>query len=347
MRILRLICWFSASLGLLACSGQSPNYSPSDAPNQQAQPSEPLNNNPSPTEPMVAVCAANDCGTLTRLLTIPDIENLYFTPDGRLFVSADRFYEVDKNLAGELALQIVDDGSCVADNTEFLGITQRGDVLYSHCNDNPPKMYATLLDDTPEMVAIHTLDGMGLPNGAATDHQDRIYIVDGPFTATPQIVRITMDPNDPFSVINQEVWLTDTLQFPNGLAFDGSDFYLTDSDATAGQQGLVKRVPLNPDGSPGTPEIIYVHDAVLDDLSVVDDDRLLVSDFTQGRILLLSKTGDVLASTDIQTFVAAADVQIVQPPLFETNEVLIADKGVLGERMSDNGNALLLLTPDP
>lgn len=325
---------------LIGCDISSPQGLVSVAPS--STPGTPSNPPPATSQ----ACITSDCATLTRALDLPDAENIIFSDDGRLFVTGDRVYEVIRDGSGVLQKTVIDSGGCTGPGAEFLGLTIRENVLYTHCNGNS-MIYAGYLNNTPMMVSpIYTLTGMFLPNGSATDNQGRIYIVDGPFYAglpSPQIVRVTLDPSDPLVVLQQEQWTTTDLEVPNGLAFDGTHFYVTDSSPGSGQQGNVKRIPLNSDGSAGAVETIYVHDAVLDDLSILDDNRLLVSDFTQGRVFILNKDGTRESITDPFTVVAAAAVQVGRPPLFSHEAVLVLDKGVLGERASNNGNAMFVL----
>ena len=99
---------------------------------------------------------------------------------------------------------------------------------------------------------------------------------------------------------------------------------------------------MNADGSAGTPEVIYEHASVLDDLDVFDDNTLIVSDFTNGRIFLLGKDGSLLSSSPVASFVAASAVMRGTTPLFGPDDILVTDKGLLGERLTSNGNALFV-----
>ena len=203
------------------------------------------------------------------------------------------------------------------------------------------QLWAGALDDTVLLQAIYTLPPMGLPNGMASDNQGRLYITDGPTSQTPQIVRVTLGAGNPMTVVGDEVWTTEGLEFPNGITWDGSAMFIADA-SQSGSPGLVKRIALNPDGSAGMPTVIYEHASVLDDLDVFDDDTLIVSDFTNGRVFLIGKDGAVLSSSPIASFVAASAVMRGTPPLFDPDDILVTDKGLLGERLTTNGNALFV-----
>lgn len=283
-------------------------------------------------------CLEAECRTAERLTTIPDAENLIFDQQGRLFVTGDAAYEIvidpEADTTSYLA-QRIDDMTCT-DNVGFLGLAIVANTLYTLCGG---QLWAGSIDGDIVLQAIYNLPPMGLANGMASDGQGRLYITDGPTTQTPQIVRVTLNPNDPLAVLGDEVWTTEGLEFPNGITWDGSAMFIADA-SLSGSPGLVKRIALNPDGSAGTPTVIYEHASVLDDLDVFDDDSLIVSDFTNGRVFLIGKDGTLLSSSPIGTFVSASAVMRGTTPLFGPDDILVTDKGVIGERLTPNGNAL-------
>src|SRR3546814_19557948 len=77
-----------------------------------------------------------------------------------------------------------------------------------------------LLDAHPALQPIHDL-GLGAPNGLAAGPDGTLFISNGPLATTalpnPKIVRLTLDPNDPFSVTEQSDWTRAGLLAPNGL----------------------------------------------------------------------------------------------------------------------------------
>lgn len=287
-----------------------------------------------------SACLEAACRSAERLVTIPDAENLIFGPQGRLFVTGDAAYEIiidpDTTTTSYLA-QRIDDMSC-ADNTGFLGLAIVGNTLYTLCGG---QLWAGRLNDTVLLQPIYMLPPMGLANGMASDDQGRLYITDGPTTLTPQIVRVTLDPNNALAVLGDEQWTNEGLEFPNGITWDGSAMFIADGSLN-GSPGLVKRIALNADGSAGTPEVIYEHASVLDDLDVFDDASLIVSDFTNGRVFLIGKDGVLGSSSPIASFVAASAVMRGRTPLFGPDDILVTDKGVIGERFTTNGNALFV-----
>src|SRR3546814_2683894 len=77
-------------------------------------------------------------------------------------------------------------------------------ALYAACFDG--QLYAAQLDAHPALQPIHDL-GLGAPNGLAAGPDGTLFISNGPLATTalpnPKIVRLTLDPNDPFSVTEQ------------------------------------------------------------------------------------------------------------------------------------------------
>lgn len=128
------------------------------------------------------------------------------------------------------------------------------------------------------------------------------------------------------------------MQFPNGLAYNGSAFFITDSNA-AGEPGSVRRITIESDGSAGTVTTLYTGTGLLDDLSVVDD-KLLVSGFQNGDILLIDQNGNLEQQTTLGTFSSASSVLIAKPPMFGRNDILVTEKGTLNEHDSNVGNVL-------
>lgn len=311
-------------LAMAACSGGSGSFVATDGEGDQ-----------------LALCVASDCGSKQELLHIPNAENLFFSDDSRLFVSgAGAVWEITRS--GDAYSETpLPGGVCSQD---FGGFAQRGDVLYVTCLGNN-SLWATTLSGPLNLQQIFVMSGMSLANGMASDNQGRLYITDGPTASQPKIVRIVIDPADPFMVLTQETWLASGVQFPNGIVFDGSDFYITDSRLAPPEQGAVRRIPLNPDGSPGLVTTIHVDPAIPDDLSLLGDSELLVTSFGDGRVYRLGKDGTLISQTDNGTWVAASAVLRGQPPLFATHQLVVTDKGVLNEGSSDVGNKLTVFSP--
>jgi hypothetical protein len=280
------------------------------------------------------LCVNNDCGEAIPLLDIVDAENLVFSPGGRLFVSGGRnVYEVTRDAAGAFAATPIADAEC-----NFTGLTVHRNVLYASCADS--RFFAGRLERNVTLTEIYRFTGMCIPNGTATGPDGRIYVVDEPlncFPGDPKIVALTLDPTDPLKVTRQVTWVQgapdgllwvggdNVLKFPNGLVRDGDTFYATDG-------GSVFSVALQADGSAGPVTPLFFEPTAHDDLGLAFDDGLLVTDFFGGRILLLSRDGELLQETLPGTFIEPSSVRLGQPPLFKPTDILVTDKGIITER---------------
>jgi hypothetical protein len=285
------------------------------------------------------LCVNNGCGEAIQLIAIPDAENILFAPDGRLFVSGGQnVYEITKDGDGSYAATPLSAQQC-----SFTGMAIRDGVLYAIGCGN--QLLAGLLTAQPVLEPVYQFQGMCIANGMALGPDGRLYVVDEPLNVNPpaecvppdpKIVRLAIDPADPMHITQQEVWvqgsplgllflgLDNVLRFPNGIVRDGNTFYATDG-------GSVFSVELLPDGSAGPVTPLFFEPTAHDDLGLGGVDGLLVSDFFKGRILLLSRSGELLQETDPFTFTAVSSVRLGQPPMFQPTDILVTDKGVIGD----------------
>ncbi len=227
----------------------------------------------------------------------------------------------------------------VAGTGNFTGLGLLGDTLYA--NTLSGELYAGTVDADPALVKIYDYVGAAMPNGMAIDNNGNLYTVDGPITGlppAPQVLKLQFNPSDPFEVVEQTVWLNSSLQFSNGLTYNGEAFFITDSNGT-GEAGSVRRIDINSDGSAGAVTTLYTGAGILDDLSVVGD-KLLVSGFQNGDIILLDQNGNVEQQTTPATFSSASSVQAGEPPLFSRDDILVTEKGLLNDNDSNVGNVL-------
>jgi hypothetical protein len=279
-----------------------------------------------------SLCVDSGCGEKTVLLSIPDAENLLFTPQGRLFVSGGlNVYEISRDASGYQARPLLD-GS---DN--FTGLALRGDVLYANAFSG--KLYAASLNAQPSLRVIHDL-GLSSANGLAAGPDGELYVVNGPAALAPKIVRLRLNPADPFQVLEQSDWLSFALgtSFPNGLQVRGRRLYFSESTATA--LGRIRKLVIADDGQPGAPETLASLGASLPDDFSLAGEAVLAAYFSDGRIGLFAPDGQLLAQTDFGSFQSPSQVRLGQPPLFAETDLLVTEKGLLGENSSGVGNVL-------
>lgn len=278
-----------------------------------------------------------------RLLNIPDAENLLVTGSGRVFVSGGtNVFEVQAGEDGLIAAVEQSEQAC-----NFTGLAQIIHTLYAACGDGG--LYAMSLSDPhARLERIYELTNMNLPNGMIDGPDDCLYIVDGPLsTAIPngKIVRACPRASDPLSISTQEVWLDLSPDLPNGITRIGRSFYLTDS-TLLGAISRVRRVYMDADGRPSEPLTLYEELTVFDGLSAYGD-TLLVTDFAAGRVFQISKSGELLQESEAGTLFSPSSIQVAAPPLFHNTDVLITEKGILGDTSSDLGNTLSLFRASP
>lgn len=287
----------------------------------------------SPVDP-TALCVDSACGAKTAVVTVPDAENLLFTPDGRLFVSGGtNVFEVVRSGDASYTTVPLYDGSC-----NFTGLALRDDVLYANCFDG--RLYAARLTATPRLQPIHEL-ALAAPNGLVDGPDGELYLVNGPLATTalpdPKIVRLRFDPSDPFRVTEQSDWFSQNLLGPNGLQRRDRKLYV--SNTGLGSLGEIRSVEIAADGSPGESAVVTRFASIPDDFSFVAD-HLLVAWYLTGQIALLSPTGEVVQNTSPGSFDFPSQARVARPPLFGSTDILVTEKGLIGETGSAYGNRL-------
>ncbi|TJY56644.1 hypothetical protein E4T66_18960 [Sinimarinibacterium sp. CAU 1509] len=279
------------------------------------------------------LCVSSDCGSVVEQLTIPDAENILFSDDGRLFVSGGlNVYEITRDDGGLVANALYQ-GSC-----NFTGLAIIGDVLYANCFDG--RLYAARLTAAPALQPIHAL-GLAAPNGLVAGPDHDLYLVNGPLATTalpdPKIVRLTLDPADPFTVQEQTDWFSAGLLGPNGLQRSGRTLYV--SNTGLGGLGEIRTVTINADNTAGASTQLASFLSVPDDFSLIDN-YILSSWYLSGQIALIDPQGSVIANTDIGSFSFPSQVRVGRPPLFPPEDLLITEKGLIGDTGSSIGNVL-------
>jgi hypothetical protein len=262
-----------------------------------------------------------------------EAENLFFTEDGRLFVSGgEDIYEIKRAPDGTFTKTDHFDEDCLVE-----GIVRSGQYLYGVCtlnNDDsqPSFLIAGELSAQPVFRTIAPLDAGSIPNGMTVDAEGRIYITE---TLTHQIVRVTLA--SPLEVKRTEVWAGDIL-FVNGIKYLDHAMYVTMLDATLVSRFL--RIPMLPDGSAGRPERLYARLlTVLDDI-IVFDGGFIITDFLKGTLIFWDARRGAYAETPAQTFYGPTSLVQGQPPMFTERQLIVAEKGMYLVRDECDGDLL-------
>lgn len=273
----------------------------------------------------------------TRRTLVPDIpeaENLFFTPDGRLFVSGgENVFEIKRAVDGAWSKSDLFDENCLVE-----GITHSNGYLYGVCSmtdlDTFGDAYllAGELTAEPHMKIIGRLDDLGIPNGMNTDSQGNLYTT---YSGNGTIAKLVLSA--PLELDRVEVWSKEDLPFANGLRFiDGYAYFTTLDDWLTGHFG---RIPVLPDGSAGKAEHLFERDlTVLDDLGTFGDD-LVIAGFSAGN-LLFYRDGKIVAETAESVFESPTSVAQGRPPMFREDQLLVTEKGLFGVRGETDGDRL-------
>lgn len=284
----------------------------------------------------VTPCFEDACAEKVELATIGDAENLIFSSAGRLFVTGGQnVFEITKNSSGNFVSTVVSDASC-----NFTGLAILQSTLFAACFDGT--LWAGSLTQTPMRITrIATIAGVNAGNGLV-DGPDgsSLYLVNGPSGNTPRIVKIVLNPLQITQVTSASDWLTTGVSFPNGLQRRGSLLYFSDSDT--GSLGRIRSVPILSNGNPGTVALVASFNSLPDDFSFVGND-IAAAFYSSGQIARISlSTNQTTNATGMNRFENPSQVRVAQGPLFRSGDLLVTEKGVIGDNSSTVGNRLTL-----
>jgi hypothetical protein len=145
-----------------------------------------------------------------------------------------------------------------------------------------------------------------------------------------QILRVTLDSNDPFQVASMETWLSNSGLFTNGLKIVNSMIYWTDF-------GGINRNRISASGKPGRGQTITTALTFFDDL-FVDDNGLLVADYLGNTVRAYTARGRLIAETSA-VFTSPSSVLPARGRLgLKENDLVVTEKGA---------NRVAVYSPDP
>ncbi len=277
----------------------------------------------SSVQPAAELCLQADCEQY-QLVDLPQLENVHFTADGRLFVTGqENLYEITGSFAeGFSGKALLDGGGCS-------GMASARDTLYVLCQggslgatDFSSIMVLDLADPDALPQAVFQLSGMTLPNGMGLGPDGHLYISDGPVSVTPKIVRVEVSADDPAMLLGQETWLSLLGDWPNGVTWHQDVLYTTLFGAGL---GTVVAIPLNADGSAGERETVYLRGRIMDDL-IAHEDSLIVTDWQDSRLFQISLDGTLLAQTPVFGFSQPSSLAVGQPPMFDGSQLLVTER---------------------
>jgi hypothetical protein len=309
------------------------------------------------------------CLDKEKIATIPDAENQYFTPDGRLIVTGgDGAFEIKRNSTGYSAERIASEaGTC-----NHTGLAQIGDWLFTACQQRPGGLFgavdnhllaARLVAGQPlrfievDRPSPDPMDGLAIPNGLAVTPNGRLLVADLNVLSIAGVSRLTVDVSGarPRVVLFEKNWLTwqHGIYHPNGVRVLGRELFVSDiSFVKRYQFDAAGDVPLHvpaPGGRTVKNEVlVYQGATVLDDIEPVCG-GVAINDFAGGRLIYMAPGGldgnglptyRLSAASGLQSLQQPSSVQVGRPPMFSGRDVLVTEKGVIGELSSDYGNKL-------
>jgi hypothetical protein len=268
---------------------------------------------------------------------INEAENLFFTEDGRLFISStEDIYEIKRAANGSFTKTDHFDGDCTVE-----GIVQSQGYLYGVCwtlkldLSIQSFLIGGELSADPTFRILGELEKDVVANGMTVDPEGRVYTTYT--TGSGQIVRLSF--SEPLKLARKEVWARD-LPNVNGIKYRSGAMYVTLlSDALSGQ---LARVPLLADGSAGNVELLYERWlTVLDDILPFQD-GFIVADFLKGTLIFWDQTRGVYAETPSGTFYGPTSLAQGVAPMFNERQLLVAEKGTFLIRDERRGDLLSL-----
>lgn len=286
------------------------------------------------------LCLALACGRKETLLRIPDAENMIFTHDGRLFVSGSGLWEVVEDGQGGFESITIERGVFRG------GLAIIGDVLYVNDPIGRRLLAARIAPaEQMDLRTIHNYLNIDYANGLQAGRGRELYVADGPFLPVPvnaSLVRIVIDPDDPFRVLEEQPFLSFVqANIPDGLALRGDTLYFTDTRALPLKTGVVRAVEIQNDGSAGEIRDVFTAPVggLFDEVNVIGD-HLFFTDFNLGQVIITDLGGNLRLRSAPLAFEAPSAALVGRPPMFSDDEILVTEKGVPIEGALPFGNAL-------
>ncbi|HJV61479.1 MAG TPA: hypothetical protein VJ743_11080 [Albitalea sp.] len=318
-----------------------------------------------PLLPLLGGCLEKD-----KIATIPDAENQLFTPDGRLIVTGGNgVFEIKRPGNGFVAESISAEvsGSC-----NYTGLAQIGDWIFTACQQRPQGLLgpvdnhllaARVVSGQPlrfvqvERASPDPMDALAIPNGMAVTPDGHLLIADFNLFMAAGVARVALDFGGarPRVASFEAQWLAGThdIYHPNGVRVNGNELFVSDLNAVKRYQfdaaGNVPFALATPDGRSVRNEVlVYQGIDLLDDIQP-QCGGLVISDYSGGRLVYMAPAGAdsnglptyrMGSASGLGSLQQPSSTQIGRAPLFAGDDLLVTEKGVLGDLSSSYGNKL-------
>lgn len=314
--------------------------------------------------PFLSGCLDKD-----KLAAVPDAENQIFTPDGRLIATGgDGVYEIKRTSTGYAAERIASD----VPGCNHTGLAQIGAWLFSACQTRPNGLLgapdnhllaAKVVAGQPlrfvevDRAVPDPMDSLSLPNGLAVSPDGRLLLADFNLLMTAGVARLAVDTSGtrPRVTRFEKNWLSwqHDVYHPNGVRVAGSELFVSEINSVKRYQfdafGNVPSTLPAPGGRTVANEVLVYQGA-----TVVDDIQPLcggvaVNDFAGGRLIYMAPTGPDSnglptyrqgVSSGFASLQSPSSVQLGRAPMFTGKDILVTEKGLIGELTSDLGNKI-------
>lgn len=282
---------------------------------------------------------------------IPEAENLFFTENGRLFVSGGtNVFEIIQRQDGSYTKLNTFHEACTIE-----GITHVDNYLYAVCSITNEKStygdsYLVAGEITPQIpdesvaaaspdhpyMSLHIIGSLqknAVPNGLEEGSEGELYVS---YSGTGDIMRIRLSA--PQTLANVEKWSTRKINFVNGLEWVGDDLYFTGMKDKS-LASVFGRIHKNADGSASEPEILYERPyTLLDDITRYKD-GILISDYMHGS-LLYWREGYPVQESARDIFFSPTSVAVGRTPMFADDALLVTEKGIIFKVDKNGGDRL-------
>ncbi|WP_196139548.1 hypothetical protein [Aliikangiella sp. G2MR2-5] len=281
----------------------------------------------------------NACYIKQEVARLAEAENLFFTDDGRLFVSSgEGFYELLKNAVNEeYQLKVISDFECA-----FAGITQLADTLYTVCSEIKlvnAKKHLLALDlnaRDSKLLKIADISELDLPNGLTGDGESTLYLANTAYLGSGSISRITVNQKEVNSIEHNWANGNHNVFHPNGIKFVENSLWFSDG-------GSIKNMLIAEDENATYANQFFNRLTIYDDITPYCN-GVLAADFVGGQLVYISREGEVKYKTGFASYQGASSLLVGKPPLFSSYQVVATERGILFDKQSQIGNRISTAT---
>jgi len=283
----------------------------------------------------------NGCYVKNEVSHLPEAENIHITNEGRVFISSgEGFFELTEN-NNEIQLRPFD---TTLEACAFGGITQIHQTLYTVCSEvkliNAKKiLFAIDLEqESPILNALVELNDLAVPNGLTSDGESALYLADTAYLGQGSITKITVDGQRIVNMDSQWATAEHNVYHPNGMKYLNGSIFFSDL-------GAIKTLEIDQAGNPQFAQQLHQRFTIYDDIFPFCG-GVIATDYVNGQVVLISKSGKIQYKTGFGSFQGASSVAIGKPPHFSSSQLVITERGILFDKNSNIGNRVSTATFD-